>query len=114
SSRYATGGIRQASSRAISEQGRSIRIPIHMIETINKLMRASRALVQELGREPTSEEIAKRMDIPVSKVRKVLKIAQETISLETAIGEEEDSHLGDFIEDPRVVSAADAVMNINF
>jgi DNA-directed RNA polymerase sigma subunit (sigma70/sigma32) len=84
-----------------------------MIETINKLIRTSRALVQELGREPTSEEIAKRMDIPVSKVRKVLKIAQEPISLETPIGEEEDSHLGDFIEDRRVVSPADAVININ-
>src|SRR5438067_833857 len=94
-------------------QARNIRIPVHMIETINKLIRTSRALVQELGREPTSEEIAKRMDIPVSKVRKVLKIAQEPISLETPIGEEEDSHLGDFIEDRGVVSPADAVININ-
>ena len=98
-STYATWWIRQAITRAIADQARTIRIPVHMIETINKLIRTSRALVQELGREPTSEEIAKRMDIPVSKVRKVLKIAQEPISLETPIGEEEDSHLGDFIED---------------
>ena len=110
---YATWWIRQAVSRAITDQARTIRIPVHMIETINKLIRTSRALVQELGREPTSEEIAKRMDIPVSKVRKVLKIAQEPISLETPIGEEEDSHLGDFIEDRGVVSPADAVININ-
>src|SRR6266571_533941 len=99
--------------RAIHDQARTIRIPVHMIETINKLIRTSRALVQELGREPTSEEIAKRMDIPVSKVRKVLKIAQEPISLETPIGEEEDSHLGDFIEDRQVVSPAEAVINLN-
>src|SRR2546427_289221 len=105
--------IRQAITRGIADQARTIRIPVHMIETINKLIRTSRALVQELGREPTSEEIAKRMDIPVSKVRKVLKIAQEPISLETPIGEEEDSHLGDFIEDRGVVSPADAVININ-
>ena len=98
-STYATWWIRQAITRAIADQARTIRIPVHMIETINKLIRTSRALVQELGREPTSEEIARRMDIPVSKVRKVLKIAQEPISLETPIGEEEDSHLGDFIED---------------
>ena len=103
-STYATWWIRQAITRAIADQARTIRIPVHMIETINKLIRTSRALVQELGREPTSEEIAKRMDIPVSKVRKVLKIAQEPISLETPIGEEEDSHLGDFIEDRQVVS----------
>ena len=103
-STYATWWIRQAITRAIADQARTIRIPVHMIETINKLIRTSRALVQELGREPTSEEIAKRMDIPVSKVRKVLKIAQEPISLETPIGEEEDSHLGDFIEDRNVVS----------
>jgi RNA polymerase primary sigma factor len=96
-STYATWWIRQAITRAIADQARTIRIPVHMIETINKLIRTSRALVQELGREPTSEEIAKRMDIPVAKVRKVLKIAQEPISLETPIGEEEDSHLGDFI-----------------
>jgi RNA polymerase primary sigma factor len=112
-STYATWWIRQAITRAIADQARTIRIPVHMIETINKLIRTSRALVQELGREPTSEEIAKRMDIPVSKVRKVLKIAQEPISLETPIGEEEDSHLGDFIEDRNVVSPAEAVININ-
>jgi RNA polymerase primary sigma factor len=112
-STYATWWIRQAITRAIADQARTIRIPVHMIETINKLIRTSRSLVQELGREPTSEEIAKRMDIPVSKVRKVLKIAQEPISLETPIGEEEDSHLGDFIEDRGVVSPADAVINLN-
>jgi RNA polymerase primary sigma factor len=112
-STYATWWIRQAITRAIADQARTIRIPVHMIETINKLIRTSRALVQELGREPTSEEIAQRMDIPVSKVRKVLKIAQEPISLETPIGEEEDSHLGDFIEDRAIVSPADAVINLN-
>jgi RNA polymerase primary sigma factor len=112
-STYATWWIRQAITRAIADQARTIRIPVHMIETINKLIRTSRSLVQELGREPTSEEIALRMDIPVSKVRKVLKIAQEPISLETPIGEEEDSHLGDFIEDRNVVSPADAVINLN-
>ena len=112
-STYATWWIRQAITRAIADQARTIRIPVHMIETINKLIRTSRALVQELGREPMSEEIAKRMDIPVSKVRKVLKIAQEPISLETPIGEEEDSHLGDFIEDLQVVSPAEAVINLN-
>jgi RNA polymerase primary sigma factor len=112
-STYATWWIRQAITRAIADQARTIRIPVHMIETINKLIRTSRALVQELGREPTSEEIAKRMDIPVSKVRKVMKIAQEPISLETPIGEEEDSHLGDFIEDRNVVSPSEAVININ-
>ena len=112
-STYATWWIRQAITRAIADQARTIRIPVHMIETINKLIRTSRSLVQELGREPTSEEIAKRMDIPVSKVRKVLKIAQEPISLETPIGEEEDSHLGDFIEDRGIVSPADAVINLN-
>jgi RNA polymerase primary sigma factor len=112
-STYATWWIRQAITRAIADQARTIRIPVHMIETINKLIRTSRALVQELGREPTSEEIAKRMDIPVSKVRKVLKIAQEPISLETPIGEEEDSHLGDFIEDRQVISPSDAVINLN-
>ena len=112
-STYATWWIRQAITRAIADQARTIRIPVHMIETINKLIRTSRALVQELGREPTSEEIAKRMDIPVSKVRKVLKIAQEPISLETPIGEEEDSHLGDFIEDRNVVSPAENVINLN-
>ncbi len=112
-STYATWWIRQAITRAIADQARTIRIPVHMIETINKLIRTSRQLVQELGREPASEEIAKRMDIPVAKVRKVLKIAQEPISLETPIGEEEDSHLGDFIEDRAVVSPADAVINVN-
>jgi RNA polymerase primary sigma factor len=112
-STYATWWIRQAITRAIADQARTIRIPVHMIETINKLIRTSRALVQELGREPTSEEIARRMDIPVSKVRKVLKIAQEPISLETPIGEEEDSHLGDFIEDRTAVSPAENVINLN-
>ena len=112
-STYATWWIRQAITRAIADQARTIRIPVHMIETINKLIRTSRALVQDCGREPTSEEIAQKMDIPVSKVRKILKIAQEPISLETPIGEEEDSHLGDFIEDQGVVSPAEAVININ-
>jgi RNA polymerase primary sigma factor len=112
-STYATWWIRQAITRAIADQARTIRIPVHMIETINKLIRTSRQLVQEYGREPTSEEIGKRMDIPVVKVRKVLKIAQEPISLETPIGEEEDSHLGDFIEDRGVISPAEAVININ-
>jgi RNA polymerase primary sigma factor len=112
-STYATWWIRQAITRAIADQARTIRIPVHMIETINKLIRTSRALVQELGREPTSEEIATRMDIPVTKVRKVLKIAQEPISLETPIGEEEDSHLGDFIEDRGVTSPAEAVISLN-
>ncbi len=112
-STYATWWIRQAITRAIADQARTIRIPVHMIETINKLIRTSRALVQEYGREPSSEEIAKKMDIPVSKVRKILKIAQEPISLETPIGEEEDSHLGDFIEDRGVLSPAEAVINLN-
>jgi RNA polymerase primary sigma factor len=112
-STYATWWIRQAITRAIADQARTIRIPVHMIETINKLIRTSRQLVQELGREASSEEIAKRMDIPVAKVRKVLKIAQEPISLETPIGEEEDSHLGDFIEDRMAVSPADAVIAVN-
>jgi RNA polymerase primary sigma factor len=112
-STYATWWIRQAITRAIADQARTIRIPVHMIETINKLIRTSRQLVQELGREASSEEIAKRMDIPVAKVRKVLKIAQEPISLETPIGEEEDSHLGDFIEDRMAVSPSDAVISVN-
>ena len=112
-STYATWWIRQAITRAIADQARTIRIPVHMIETINKLIRTSRQLVQELGREPTSEEIAKRMDIPVAKVRKVLMIAQEPISLETPIGEEEDSHLGDFIEDRQAVSPSEAVISVN-
>jgi RNA polymerase primary sigma factor len=112
-STYATWWIRQAITRAIADQARTIRIPVHMIETINKLIRTSRQLVQELGREPSSEEIARRMDIPVAKVRKVLKIAQEPISLETPIGEEEDSHLGDFIEDRQAVSPSEAVIGVN-
>ena len=112
-STYATWWIRQAITRAIADQARTIRIPVHMIEVINKLTRASRQLVQEYGREPTSEEIAKRMDIPVVKVRKAKKIAQEPISLETPIGEEGDSHLGDFIEDQTAVSPAGAVINLD-
>jgi len=112
-STYATWWIRQAITRAIADQARTIRIPVHMFEMINKVIRTSRALVQELGREPANEEIAKRMEIPEWKVRKVLKIAQQPISLETPIGEEEDSHLSDFIEDHGVVSPADAVININ-
>ena len=112
-STYATWWIRQAITRAIADQARTIRIPVHMIETINKLTRTSRALVQELGREPQAEEIAKRMDMPVAKVRKIMKIAQEPISLETPIGEEEDSHLGDFIEDRAVISPIDHVIVAN-
>ena len=112
-STYATWWIRQAITRAIADQARTIRIPVHMIETINKLTRTSRSLVQELGREPNAEEIAKRMDMPVSKVRKIMKIAQEPISLETPIGEEEDSHLGDFIEDRGVLSPMEAVLVSN-
>ncbi len=112
-STYATWWIRQAITRAIADQARTIRIPVHMIETINKLTRTSRALVQELGREPQAEEIAQRMDMPVAKVRKIMKIAQEPISLETPIGEEEDSHLGDFIEDRGVVSPIDHVIVSN-
>ena len=112
-STYATWWIRQAITRAIADQARTIRIPVHMIETINKLIRTSRALVQEYGREPTNEEISVKMGLPVSKVRKILKIAQEPISLETPIGEEEDSHLGDFIEDRGVTSPAEAVINLN-
>ncbi len=112
-STYATWWIRQAITRAIADQARTIRIPVHMIETINKLIRTSRYLVQEYGREPTPEEIAERMDYPLEKVRKVLKIAKEPISLETPIGEEEDSHLGDFIEDKKVVSPSEAVIRLN-
>jgi RNA polymerase primary sigma factor len=112
-STYATWWIRQAITRAIADQARTIRIPVHMIETINKLVRTSRSLVQEFGREPTPEEIARKMGIPVAKVRKVLKIAQEPISLETPIGEEEDSHLKDFIEDRGAVSPVDAVIHVN-
>jgi RNA polymerase primary sigma factor len=112
-STYATWWIRQAITRAIADQARTIRIPVHMIETINKLTRTSRALVQELGREPQAEEIAERMDMPVAKVRKIMKIAQEPISLETPIGEEEDSHLGDFIEDRGVISPIEHVIVAN-
>jgi RNA polymerase primary sigma factor len=112
-STYATWWIRQAITRAIADQARTIRIPVHMIETINKLIRTSRYLVQEIGREPTPEEIAEKMELPLDKVRKVLKIAKEPISLETPIGEEEDSHLGDFIEDKSLVSPSDAVINMN-
>jgi RNA polymerase primary sigma factor len=112
-STYATWWIRQAITRAIADQARTIRIPVHMIETINKLIRTSRYLVQELGREPLPEEIAEKMELPLDKVRKVLKIAKEPISLETPIGEEEDSHLGDFIEDKSLVSPSDAVINMN-
>ncbi|HEX3584842.1 MAG TPA: sigma-70 family RNA polymerase sigma factor, partial [Candidatus Angelobacter sp.] len=112
-STYATWWIRQAVTRAISDQARTIRVPVHMIENINKLLRASRQLVQELGREPSSEEVAQRMDIPVSSVRKVLKIAQQPISLESRVGEEEDSRLGDFIQDTTGVSPADAMIRVN-
>ncbi len=112
-STYATWWIRQAITRAIADQARTIRIPVHMIETINKLIRTSRQLVQELGREPSPEEIAQKMDVPVDKVRKVLKIAQEPISLETPIGEEEDSHLGDFIEDKQVVSPVESIIGLS-
>jgi RNA polymerase primary sigma factor len=112
-STYATWWIRQAITRAIADQARTIRVPVHMIETINKLVRTQRQLVQELGREPTSEEIAKRMDIPVDKVRKTRKIAQQPISVETPIGEDEDSHLGDFIEDKTAVSPSEAVVSLD-
>ncbi len=112
-STYATWWVRQAISRAIADQARTIRIPVHMIETINKLIRASRQLIQELGREPTSEELAKRMELPVSKVRKVLRVAQEPISLETPVGEEDESHLGDFLVDQAGLSPSDAVINLN-
>ena len=112
-STYATWWIRQAITRAIADQARTIRVPVHMIETINKLVRTQRQLVQELGREPTSEEIAQRMDIPVDKVRKTRKIAQQPISVETPIGEDEDSHLGDFIEDKAAVSPSEAVLSLN-
>jgi RNA polymerase primary sigma factor len=112
-STYATWWIRQAITRAIADQARTIRIPVHMIETINKLIRTSRYLVQEIGREPTPEEIAEKMEMPLEKVRKVLKIAKEPISLETPIGEEEDSHLGDFIEDKAVISPQEAVISAN-
>jgi len=112
-STYATWWIRQAITRAIADQARTIRIPVHMIETINKMVRTSRQLIQELGREPTPEEIAERMDMPADKVRKVMKIAKEPISLETPVGEEEDSHLGDFIEDKKIVNPSEAIVNLN-
>jgi RNA polymerase primary sigma factor len=112
-STYATWWVRQAITRSIADQARTIRIPVHMIETINKLIRTSRAMVQELGREPTNEELAKRMQLPVAKVRKVLRVAQEPISLETPIGEEDESHLGDFIVDQNGISPSDAVINLN-
>jgi RNA polymerase primary sigma factor len=112
-STYATWWIRQAITRAIADQARTIRIPVHMIETMNKLMRTSRALVQELGREPTPDEIAEKMELPLEKVQKVLKLAKEPISLDTPVGEEEDSHLGDFIQDKSVLSPADAVISVN-
>jgi RNA polymerase primary sigma factor len=112
-STYATWWVRQAITRAIADQARTIRIPVHMIETINKLIRTSRQMVQELGREPTNEELAKRLQLPVAKVRKVLRVAQEPISLETPIGEEEESHLGDFIVDHNGISPSDAVINLN-
>ncbi len=112
-STYATWWVRQAITRAIADQARTIRIPVHMIETINKLVRSQRLLQQELGREPTTEELAKRLELPVGKVRKVMRIAQEPISLETPVGEEEESHLGDFIIDRRVVSPSEAVINLN-
>ncbi len=107
-STYATWWIRQAITRAIADQARTIRIPVHMVETINKLLRVSRQLLQELGREPTNEEIAEKMDIPVARVREILKISQDPVSLETPIGEEEDSHLGDFIKDENITAPADA------
>ncbi|MEJ7608066.1 MAG: RNA polymerase sigma factor RpoD, partial [Bryobacteraceae bacterium] len=112
-STYATWWVRQAITRAIADQARTIRIPVHMIETINKLVRMQRLLQQELGREPTTEELGNRLDLPVGKVRKVLRIAQEPISLETPVGEEEESHLGDFIIDRRVTSPSEAVINLN-
>ena len=112
-STYATWWIRQGVTRAIADQARTIRVPVHMIETINKQLRTSRQLVQELGREPTSEEVAKRMDVPVDKIRKTKQIAQQPVSLEAPIGEEEDSHLGDFIEDKTAVSPSDAAISLN-
>jgi RNA polymerase primary sigma factor len=112
-STYATWWIRQAITRSIADQARTIRIPVHMIETINRLIRTQRQLVQEYGREPTVEEIGEAMDLPVARVRKVMKIAQEPISIETPVGEEDDSHLGDFLEDSDQPSPADAVINLN-
>ena len=112
-STYATWWIRQAITRAIADQARTIRIPVHMVETINKLMRVSRALVQELGREPAPEEIGARMELSADKVRRVLRVTREPISLETPVGEEDDSHLGDFIEDERAVAPVDAALASN-
>jgi RNA polymerase primary sigma factor len=112
-STYATWWIRQGITRAIADQARTIRIPVHMIEAINKLIRSSRQLVQELGHEPTAEQIAKQMDIPVDKVRKIRKIAQQPVSFETPIGEDEETHLGDFVEDKGVVSPSEAAINLN-
>jgi len=112
-STYATWWIRQAITRSIADQARTIRIPVHMIETINKIVRTSRQMMHEIGREPTPEELAEKLSMPLEKVRKVMKIAKEPISLETPIGDEEDSHLGDFIEDRNIVSPADAVINLN-
>jgi RNA polymerase primary sigma factor len=112
-STYATWWIRQAITRAIADQARTIRIPVHMVETMNKLVRITRYMVQEMGREPTPEELAARMDLPLEKIRRVMKVAKEPISLETPIGDEEDSHLGDFIEDKSVPSPADAVIGMN-
>jgi RNA polymerase primary sigma factor len=112
-STYATWWVRQAITRAIADQARTIRIPVHMIETINKLIRTSRAMVQELGREPTSDELSARMEMPVQKIRKVMRIAQEPVSLETPVGEEEESHLGDFIVDQANVSPSEQMINVN-
>jgi len=112
-STYATWWVRQAITRAVADQARTIRIPVHMIETINKLVRTQRLMQQELGRDPTTEELAKRLEMPVGKVRKVLRIAQEPISLETPVGEEEESHLGDFLVDRRMVSPSEAVIKMN-
>jgi RNA polymerase primary sigma factor len=112
-STYATWWIRQSITRAIADQARTIRIPVHMIETLNKLVRTTRALVQQLGREPSPEEIAEKMDLPVEKVRKVQKLAKEPLSLDTPVGDSEDAHLGDFIEDRSVISPADAVISLD-
>jgi RNA polymerase primary sigma factor len=112
-STYATWWIRQAITRAIADQARTIRVPVHMIESINKQVRTSQQLLQELGREPTSEEIAKRMDIPVESVRRTKKIAQQPLSFETPVGEEDEAHLGDFIEDKHIESPSDAAINLN-
>ena len=112
-STYATWWVRQAITRAIADQARTIRIPVHMIETINKLIRTSRAMVQELGREPTNEELAERMELPVHKIRRVMRIAQEPVSLETPVGEEDESHLGDFIVDQAHLSPSEQMINVN-